>query len=227
MAAKPPCSRCAVSARCGHRLRRHPAVPPALGQEVWFEAGEGPQARRTAGHSRAWPTRSRLDRPAFGDRRDAGPGPRRAGAGTRPDRFRRRTLDGRHLHDRGPGSIGRGARTFAYDHPEKLDALLDVLVDSTARYLVMQAKSGAQVLKIFESWAEGLAEDVFERIVISRTRRSSRRFARRRRHRAVHRLSAWGRGAGRQLRRGGSGERASRSTPRPAPRLASGCRLAG
>src|SRR5690606_3368889 len=30
----------------------------------------------------------------------------------------------------------------------------------------MQAKSGAQVLKLFESWAEGLAEDVFERVVI-------------------------------------------------------------
>jgi uroporphyrinogen decarboxylase len=30
----------------------------------------------------------------------------------------------------------------------------------------MQAKSGAQVLKLFESWAENLAEDVFERIVI-------------------------------------------------------------
>jgi uroporphyrinogen decarboxylase len=30
----------------------------------------------------------------------------------------------------------------------------------------MQAKSGAQALQIFESWAEGLAEDVFERIVI-------------------------------------------------------------
>ena len=66
----------------------------------------------------------------------------------------------------GRGSQREEARTFAYQHPEKLDALLDVLVDSTARYLVMQAKSGAQVLKIFESWAEGLAEDVFERIVI-------------------------------------------------------------
>jgi len=39
-------------------------------------------------------------------------------------------------------------------------------VESTARYLVMQARSGAQALKLFESWAEGLAEDVFERIVI-------------------------------------------------------------
>jgi uroporphyrinogen decarboxylase len=58
------------------------------------------------------------------------------------------------------------ARTFAYENPEKLDALLDVLVDATARYLIMQARSGGQVLQIFESWAEGLAEDVFERIVI-------------------------------------------------------------
>ena len=41
-----------------------------------------------------------------------------------------------------------------------------MLVDATARYLVMQARPGAQALQIFESWAEGLAEDVFERIVI-------------------------------------------------------------
>jgi uroporphyrinogen decarboxylase len=66
----------------------------------------------------------------------------------------------------GRGSQREAARTYAYQYPEALDALLDVLVDSTARYLVMQAKAGAQVLKLFESWAENLAEDVFERIVI-------------------------------------------------------------
>jgi len=66
----------------------------------------------------------------------------------------------------GRGSNREAARTFAYEHPEKLDALLAVLVDATARYLVMQARSGAQALQIFESWAEGLAEDVFERVVI-------------------------------------------------------------
>jgi len=66
----------------------------------------------------------------------------------------------------GRGSDRSGARAFAYEHPETLDRLLDVLVESTARYLVMQAQSGAQALKLFESWAEGLAEDVFERVVI-------------------------------------------------------------
>jgi uroporphyrinogen decarboxylase len=30
----------------------------------------------------------------------------------------------------------------------------------------MQAKSGAQALKLFESWAEGLSEEMFERLVV-------------------------------------------------------------
>jgi uroporphyrinogen decarboxylase len=66
----------------------------------------------------------------------------------------------------GRGSQREAARAYAYAQPEALDALLDVLVDATARYLIMQAHAGAQVLKLFESWAENLAEDVFERIVI-------------------------------------------------------------
>ncbi|MFI4951058.1 MAG: uroporphyrinogen decarboxylase family protein, partial [Caulobacterales bacterium] len=66
----------------------------------------------------------------------------------------------------GRGSNREAARTFAYANPEKLDALLAVLVDATARYLILQARAGAQALQIFESWAENLAEDVFERIVI-------------------------------------------------------------
>src|SRR6185437_15333282 len=66
----------------------------------------------------------------------------------------------------GRSSNREAARIFAYQHPETLDALLEVLVEASARYLVMQARAGAQVLQIFESWAESLAEDVFERIVV-------------------------------------------------------------
>ena len=50
--------------------------------------------------------------------------------------------------------------------PPELAALLDVLVEATVDYLAMQVASGAQALMLFESWAEQLAEDVFERIVI-------------------------------------------------------------
>jgi uroporphyrinogen decarboxylase len=66
----------------------------------------------------------------------------------------------------GRGSEREAARAFAYAEPRTLDALIEVLVEATARYLVMQARSGAQALKIFESWAEGLAEDQFERLVV-------------------------------------------------------------
>ena len=52
------------------------------------------------------------------------------------------------------------ARTYAYADPRRVDETLEVLVEATARYLKMQADAGAQVLKIFESWAEGLPDDL-------------------------------------------------------------------
>jgi uroporphyrinogen decarboxylase len=63
------------------------------------------------------------------------------------------------------------AKTMVYAEPERVDALLQILVESTADYLVMQARAGAQVLKLFESWAEGIPEDMFPRLVIEPHRR--------------------------------------------------------
>lgn len=141
-------------------------IPRALGQEVWFEAGEGPRLGELPDIAR------------MADQVEASTG-RLSAIGETLQRVRAELEPDRALigFAGGPWTVatymieGRGsnreaARTFAYEHPETLDALLAVLVDSTARYLIMQAKSGAQALKIFESWAEGLAEDVFERIVI-------------------------------------------------------------
>ena len=66
----------------------------------------------------------------------------------------------------GRGSDRSRARSLAYVEPERVDGLIAVLVEATARYLAMQARAGAQVLKLFESWAEHLPEDLFERLVI-------------------------------------------------------------
>ena len=141
-------------------------IPRALGQEVWFEAGEGPRLgelpdiRRMADEVEASTGRlSEIGQTLTRVRAELEPERALIGFAGGPWTVATYMIEGR-------GSDRSGARTFAYDHPEKLDALLDVLVDSTARYLVMQARSGAQALQIFESWAEGLAEDVFERIVI-------------------------------------------------------------
>jgi len=142
-------------------------IPQALGQEVWFEAGEGPRLgalpdlalmrdkieTSTAHLANIGETLSRV-------RAELEPERTLIGFAGAPWTVATYMIEGR-------GSDRSGARTYAYQNPEKLDALLDILVESTARYLVMQARSGAQVLKLFESWAEGLAEDVFQRIVIN------------------------------------------------------------
>jgi uroporphyrinogen decarboxylase len=141
-------------------------IPRALGQEVWFEAGEGPrlgplpQIAALAGEVEASTGRlASIGETLTRVRAELEPERALIGFAGGPWTVATYMIEGR-------GSNREAARTFAYEHPDTLDALLDVLVDATARYLVMQARSGAQVLKIFESWAENLAEDVFERIVI-------------------------------------------------------------
>jgi uroporphyrinogen decarboxylase len=141
-------------------------IPRALGQEVWFEAGEGPRL----GELPSIESMADQIEASTGRLSAIGETLSRVRAELEPDRaligFAGAPWTVATYMIEGRGSDRSGARTYAYQNPEKLDRLIDVLVESTARYLVMQAKSGAQVLKLFESWAEGLAEDVFERIVI-------------------------------------------------------------
>ena len=62
------------------------------------------------------------------------------------------------------------AKRFAYENPDAMEDLLMHLAEVSAHYLIHQARAGADVLKIFESWAEGLAPDMFDRLVIKPTR---------------------------------------------------------
>ncbi len=67
------------------------------------------------------------------------------------------------------GTDKADSRKFGYENPGELDGMLDQLVEATAHYLKMQADAGADALMLFESWAEGLPEDAFERWVIGPT----------------------------------------------------------
>ena len=69
------------------------------------------------------------------------------------------------------GTDKANSRVFGYQHPEELDGMLEQLVEASAHYLKMQADAGADALMLFESWAEGLPEDAFERWVIGPTMR--------------------------------------------------------
>jgi len=146
-------------------------IPQALGQDVWFETGEGPKLG-------LMPSPGRMAELAEGageylhqvgetlSRVRAELEPERAliGFAGAPWTVATYMLDGHH------NTMGKGeraqARSYAYSDPDKVDAVLDVLVEATARYLKMQADAGADALKIFESWAEGLPDDLFERLVM-------------------------------------------------------------
>lgn len=69
-------------------------------------------------------------------------------------------LNGKKAHDR---SL---IRAFVYEQPEKVAEVLDIVIEASAQYLLMQAQSGAQVLKIFESWAEGFPDPYFDQLII-------------------------------------------------------------
>ena len=71
----------------------------------------------------------------------------------------------------GGGSKDQAAsRLLAYRQPETFQRLIDLLVEVSADYLVNQAKAGARVLQIFDSWAGILPEDEFERWCIAPTK---------------------------------------------------------
>jgi uroporphyrinogen decarboxylase len=73
------------------------------------------------------------------------------------------------------GTDKADARKFGYQYPQELDGMLDHLVEASAHYLAMQAKAGADALMLFESWAEGLPEDAFDRWVVQPTARLVKR----------------------------------------------------
>jgi uroporphyrinogen decarboxylase len=69
---------------------------------------------------------------------------------------------------------GGGSRTFArskgwlYRHPEASATLLDALAECLAQYLIAQARAGAQLLQVFESWGGELPQHMFRRFVLPR-----------------------------------------------------------
>jgi len=141
-------------------------VPGALGQKVWFEAGEGPRLGPLPSNEalRAEIDASTERLASIGEtlrlvRSQLEPERALIGFAGGPWTVATYMIEGR-------SSDRTGARTFAFAQPKVLDELLDVLAEATARYLVMQVKAGAQVLQLFESWSENLPEDVFERVVI-------------------------------------------------------------
>lgn len=147
-------------------------VPDALGQKVWFVEGEGPRLDPLI-EKEAW---------RFGDAEKAiqrlapvyeaverikAAIPRETaliGFAGAPWTVATYMLQGR-------GGDKDEARRAAYVRPHEVDALLDVLVETTAQHLAAQVRAGADCLQIFESWAEGLSPFHFQELIIQPTRK--------------------------------------------------------
>lgn len=61
-------------------------------------------------------------------------------------------------------------RKFYYSNKRSFNSLIQLLIEETSRYLIGQIKSGAQIVKIFDSWAGVLTPELFERFVIEPTK---------------------------------------------------------
>lgn len=62
------------------------------------------------------------------------------------------------------------ARGWAHGKADELQAVLSEIVEATAHYLARQVEAGADALMLFDSWAEGLPNDVFGEIITRPTK---------------------------------------------------------
>ena len=133
-------------------------VPDALGRKVWFVEGEGPRLEPLIGEER-WSfgeaekaistALRRLTRRSSGSKLRCPTDTALIGFCGGPWTVATYMLQGHG------GDKDRGAPR-AYERPDDVDALLDLLVETSAQHLAAQVEAGADCVQIFESWAEGL-----------------------------------------------------------------------
>lgn len=140
-------------------------VPHALGQKLWFQEGEGPKLEPLEGakdlarlsleplHGHLAPVYETLDRLSSALPAET----TLIGFAGAPWTLASYMIEG------GSSKDFRTAKTWAYADPEGFQALIDLLVVATARYLIRQVEAGAEALQVFDSWAGVWPEEHFRR----------------------------------------------------------------
>jgi uroporphyrinogen decarboxylase len=148
-------------------------IPHALGQSVRFAAGEGPRLEPLVGGEAVKRLAGEVDQnvlaPVYETVRlvkaklDAGTA--LLGFCGAPWTVASYMIAGQGTPDQAP------ARLFAYREPAAFGALIDILVEASAAYLVRQLQAGADAVQIFDTWAGVLPPEEFARWSIEPTRR--------------------------------------------------------
>ncbi|WP_112320700.1 uroporphyrinogen decarboxylase [Oceanibium sediminis] len=149
-------------------------VPQALGADLWFVEGEGPRLSTITSAedyaklkpiedihetlapvyetvrilSRALPQETTL-----------------IGFAGAPWTVATYMIAGRGTKDQGP------ARKLMYGDTGTFDRLMDKISDATAEYLIAQIEAGAEVVKLFDSWAGALPGAVFDKYAVQPARK--------------------------------------------------------
>jgi uroporphyrinogen decarboxylase len=143
-------------------------VPYAMGQDLWFEAGEGPRLAPRMAEARLRdlsPVIERLD-PIYQtvrlvkDRLD--PATTLLGFAGSPWTVATYMINGQGSREQAE------ARMLGYGDPAKMDALLDMIARVTVDYLSGQIEAGVDAVQLFDSWSGSLSPRQFERFVIAR-----------------------------------------------------------
>ena len=142
-------------------------VPHALGQELWFEAGEGPRLApplAEAGLADLIPDPARLAPIIETVRQVKARLPERTtflGFAGSPWTVATYMVAGAGSKDQG------AARRLAYADPARFGAIIDAIVALTVDYLSAQIEAGVEAVQLFDSWAGSLSPAQFERWVIA------------------------------------------------------------
>lgn len=141
-------------------------VPYAMGQDLWFEAGEGPRLAPILADtdlSALKPDFSRFEAIYDTVRRVKSaldPSVTFLGFAGSPWTIATYMVAGQGSKDHA------AARRLAYTDPARFAALIDAIVDATVTYLSGQIEAGVEAVQLFDSWAGSLAPQQFRRWVI-------------------------------------------------------------
>jgi uroporphyrinogen decarboxylase len=146
-------------------------VPYALGQDLRFEAGEGPRLSpplvdaSLAALARAPERLAPIYRTVENVKAALPAETTLLGFAGSPWTVATYMVAGQGSRDQAE------ARALAYRDPEAFGAIVDAITEVTIDYLSGQIAAGADAVQLFDSWAGSLAPDQFERWVIAPTAR--------------------------------------------------------
>jgi len=149
-------------------------IPDALGADLWFVTGEGPRLSTITGpegltklkgkddiHDHLAPVYETVRRLSEGLPQDT----TLIGFAGAPWTVATYMIAGRGTPDQAP------AHALRIQDPETFIGLIDLLTEATIEYLDQQVQAGAEVVKLFDSWAGSLKGEAFEEFALKPAKR--------------------------------------------------------